>query len=187
MKPLRFIFALAFVVASIWIGAFIKSDLPHFHWAGFPTILTACVVAACGAVLIGAGLIDAPLRVVHAAIERVRRALMQILFGTASGGPYRVISLRSGNEVARFICADDALAWAVYRQRVEGPHGPLYEVRNVYGDRVTNTPKCPDCDGAGKVPLNRLQTTTCVRCDGVGSLKSSDTPSPQVNKMMGMR
>lgn len=169
MKPLRFISALAFFAASIWTGAYMESDLPHFHWAKFPTILTSCLVGAAGAVLIGAGLIDALLRVLLAGIERVRRALIAFFYGTASGGPYRVISLRTDNEVARFICADDALAWAVYRQRVEGPHGPLYEVRNVYGDRVTSgAPKCSDCDGAGKVPLNSHQLTTCVACNGFG-------------------
>lgn len=168
MKPLRFIFALAFVVAAIWIGAFAQSELPHLHWAKFPTIMTTCLVAACGAVLIGAGLIDALLRVLHAGIERARRAVIALLYGTDSGGPYRVISLRSGNEVARFICAEDALAWAVYRRRVEGPHGPLYEVRNVYGDPVPAANRCSDCNGAGKVPLNRHQQTTCVACNGFG-------------------
>lgn len=136
MKPLRFISALAFFAAAIWIGAFMGSELPHFHWAKFPTILTTCLAGAGGAAMIGAGVIDGLLRLLHAGIERARRAVITILYGADSSGPYRVISLRSDNEVARFICADDALAWAVYRQRVEGPHGPGYEVRNIYGDPV---------------------------------------------------
>ena len=44
-----------------------------------------------------------------------------------------VISVRTGNAIAAFLLPTDAVKYIVYRRSVEGPHGPLYEVRNSDG------------------------------------------------------
>lgn len=130
MKITRIIAAMVFFVAGIWCGAFAEAQLPVFHWARFPALLTGIAFAVTSAAVIGYGALDAAFRLPAA----LWHAVMGFIFGEANAGPYRVISLRSGNEVARFITASDAIDWAASRRRMEGPHGPAYEVR----DRADN-------------------------------------------------
>lgn len=53
---------------------------------------------------------------------------------------FRVISVRTDNEVARFADVRLAFEWIRTRRRDEGPHGPSYYVKDRYGRAVPPLP-----------------------------------------------
>ena len=49
-----------------------------------------------------------------------------------------VISGRTGNAIASFLLPGDAVKYIAYRRSMEGPHGPVYEIRNADGSYTSS-------------------------------------------------
>lgn len=131
----------------MWFGLFAQRNLSPLQSAhpGLRLMfaLGMAYIGVAVAVFICSRWMDAALRICADGRQRLRRALVVLVHGQADCGPFRVISLRSGSEMARFTTAEDAFAWANGSPVLSGAQGVRYEVRNMAGD-VIGRPKPSD-------------------------------------------
>ena len=149
LTPSRIIPAVAVFAAALYFGVFARYYLSSLQSAhlGYKALF------AVGFGYLGLGLacficsswMDVALRAGAAWRQRLRRAIVVLVHGQTDCGPFRVISLQSGNEMARFTTAEDAFAWADGSPVLNPPQGARYEVHNMAGDTIGHPKRSDPC------------------------------------------